>query len=62
MKKQVTKFVEKLSGKTFYSGRKKTMFIYDRWQNLDIPMQSIEGAVLQKFGYNLPFKLQTNEC
>lgn len=41
-------------------GHSKTMFIDDPNINLMMPIQSIEEAVLLKFGYNLPFRLQTN--
>lgn len=56
MKKTVTDFVKSLGGQTAYSGKTKTMFIKDPH-----PFDNdIEGKVLDKFGFGLPFKLATS--
>lgn len=62
MKKQVIEYIRSLGGIANYSGkstmyRRGTMFITE---NKPEDKQSIEECVLNKFGYNLPFKLQTN--
>ena len=54
MKKKVSDFIHSLGGSCSYSGRSKTMYINDPF-DLDI-----ESAVIEKFGYELPFKLITN--
>lgn len=51
-------YISKLGGTSAYSGRTKTLYINDPLKNDEI--QSIESAVLIKFGFDLPFKLQTN--
>lgn len=53
MKKQVEIFVKSLGGNTRYSGNLKTMFINGP--------DSIEAAVVEKFGYGLEFTLKTNK-
>lgn len=55
MKKKITNFVRNLGGSTAYSGNTRTMYINDP-KKLDI-----EQRVLDVFGLNLPFKLQTNQ-
>jgi hypothetical protein len=57
-KAEVTKYVRSLGGNTAYSGKTKTMFIED--PRKDEPVQTIEECVLNKFGFDLHFKLQTN--
>lgn len=62
MRKTIIKdYVKSLGEKAYYSGKTKTMYVTDKFKDLDIPMQSTEGAILQKFGFGLPFKLATNE-
>lgn len=69
MKKQVQAFIASLGGSSSYAGNTKngnvkTLFINDpksadRCE--DIPgNEGIEAAVLNQFGFNLPFTLKTN--
>lgn len=58
MKKQVTNYVQSLGGTTQYSGKDRVMYINDPKKEIDV--QSIEECVLNKFGFDLKFKLQTN--
>lgn len=60
MKNKVAQYVKSLGGSTAYSGKRKTMYIKEPFVLEDVLKQSIEGAVLDAFGYSLPFKLQTN--
>ncbi len=63
MKKQVANYISSIRGTSFYSGNSKTMYITDLKLPLfekAISIQSIEEAVLNKFGFGLSFKLQTN--
>lgn len=61
MKQQIKDYVKSIGEKAYYSGKTKTMYVTDKFKDLDIPMQSTESAILQKFGFGLPFKLATNE-
>jgi len=51
MKKEITKFVENLGGRTAYQGKTKTMYISDP---LNI---RIINSIIEHFGDNLPFVL-----
>lgn len=51
MKKVVANYVRSMGGRTFYSGHSKTMY-------MSIPNGiDIEAKVLERFGYNLPFRI-----
>lgn len=52
MKKLISDYVKSLGGSTCYSGNTKTMYILDKEG-----VQFIEECVLNKFGFDLPFKL-----
>ena len=56
MKRQVKIFIEASGGKAAYSGKDKTMYIFD----LDRNGASIEQAVLDYFGYGLEFRLSSS--
>lgn len=76
MKKAVMAFIRSLGGSSSYAGNtevwtptekgdelvlsrnKRTLFINDPRKNEQV--ESIELAVLNKFGFNLPFTLKTN--
>lgn len=58
MKKQVAAYILSLGGQPGYSGKTRTLYITDPRKGE--PVQSIEECVLNKFGFNLPFRLQTN--
>lgn len=58
MKKEVANYINFLGGTTAYSGKSRIMYINDPKQ--DESIQSIEECVLNKFGFDLKFKLQTN--
>jgi len=60
MKREILNYVKSLGEQAYYSGKKKTMYVTDKFVNTDIPMQSTECAILQKFGFGLHFKLSTN--
>lgn len=51
MKKKVIKYVKSLGGVALYSGHDKTMYI------LGARSTHIQEKIIDKFGYNLPFKL-----
>lgn len=60
MKKQVSAFISLVGGSASYSGRTNTMFITDHKFPIFDGTQSIENAVYNKFGMELPFKVVTN--
>lgn len=58
MKKEIQEYISSLGGQSHYSGKDKIMYIDD--PKKDQPIQSIEEVILNKFGFSLLFKLQTN--
>lgn len=54
MKKKVSDFVKSLGGTTQYSGKSKTMYIHHTRFNFN---DDVHTKIIEKFGYNLPFKL-----
>lgn len=56
MKKLVSDFIKSFGATTAYSGKTKTMYI----KNVDVNDFDIELTVLAKFGYGMPFKIETS--
>jgi hypothetical protein len=56
IKKLVSDFIKSFGATTSYSGKTKTMFI----KNAFVEDFDIEEKVLDKFGYDLPFKIATS--
>lgn len=58
MKRIISDYVRSLGGSTAYSGNTRTMYINDPLDKTD--RQSIESVIYNKFGFDLPFQLKTN--
>jgi hypothetical protein len=57
MKKQVSAFIRTLGATAAYSGKSKIMYI----KGVDADDYTVEQQkVFQKFGYGLPFKIETD--
>lgn len=59
MKKIVSKFLSEIGCSCEYSGKTQTLFINDPLKTMR--HVSAEEMVINKYGYSLPFRLQTNE-
>lgn len=58
MKKQIAAYIRELKAFPHYCGKKKIMYITDPLK--EMALETVEEIVLAKFGYGVPFKLQTN--
>jgi hypothetical protein len=65
MKREVIAFIVSLGAQAAYSGKQKTLFITDKVKKgrkkASDTVESIELAVLNKFGFGLHFTLKTNK-
>lgn len=59
MKNEIKAYIKSLGGSSAYSGNTKTLYINDPLKE-DEQKESIESAILRKYGFGIPFTLKTN--
>jgi hypothetical protein len=57
MKKKIQEYIKSVGGSSSYSGRTKTLYIIPR----NIQEFEIEMDIIEKFGHNIGFKLNSIE-